>query len=162
MTFTTHSWQAFAAPTRMVKSLLATSLLAAGLAAAGHAMAQDLPGKGIKVQPLQSSIAEETFQTLLVNKAMEKLGYEVLPIREVEYATAHVAIGNGDATYMADHWDPLQADFYKNAGGADTYAKIEAARTLQIPVVMVDRPLLPARTQCQTPQQAMDWLTGQR
>lgn len=50
----------------------------------------------------------------------------------------------------------------KNAGGADTYAKIEAARTLQIPVVMVDRPLLPARTQCQTPQQAMDWLAGQR
>ncbi|WP_291588754.1 cobalt-precorrin-6A reductase [Comamonas sp. UBA7528] len=50
----------------------------------------------------------------------------------------------------------------KNAGGADTYAKIEAARALQIPVVMVDRPLLPARTQCQTPQQAMDWLAGQR
>ena len=46
----------------------------------------------------------------------------------------------------------------KNAGGADTYAKIEAARALQIPVIMVDRPLLPIRTQCQTPQQAMEWL----
>ena len=50
----------------------------------------------------------------------------------------------------------------KNAGGADTYAKIEAARALQIPVIMVGRPQLPARLQCQTPQQAMDWLTGQR
>ncbi|MEG2998952.1 MAG: cobalt-precorrin-6A reductase [Comamonas sp.] len=50
----------------------------------------------------------------------------------------------------------------KNAGGADTYAKIEAARALQIPVIMVSRPQLPARLQCQTPQQAMDWLTGQR
>lgn len=119
MTFTTHSWHALTMPTSMVKSLLATSLLVAGMAAAGHALAQDLPGKGIKVQPLQSSIAEETFQTLLVNKAMQKLGYEVLPIREVEYATAHLAISNGDATYMANHWDPLQADFYKNSGGDD-------------------------------------------
>lgn len=139
MTFTPHSWQAFAAPTRMVKSLLATSLLAAGLAAAGHAMAQDLPGKGIKVQPLQSSIAEETFQTLLVNKAMEKLGYEVLPIREVEYATAHVAIGNGDATYMADHWDPLQADFYKNAGGADKLYREGEYSTSAVQGYLIDK-----------------------
>ena len=46
----------------------------------------------------------------------------------------------------------------KNAGGADTYAKIEAARQLGLPVIMVERPLLPARTQCETPAQAMDWL----
>lgn len=50
----------------------------------------------------------------------------------------------------------------KNAGGNDTYAKIEAARALHIPVIMVDRPQLPARMQCHTPQQAMDWLAGQR
>ncbi|MCS4293532.1 glycine betaine/proline transport system substrate-binding protein [Comamonas sp. BIGb0152] len=139
MTFTTHSWHALAMPTRMVKSLLTTSLLAAGLAAAGHALAQDLPGKGIKVQPLQSSIAEETFQTLLVNKAMQKLGYEVLPIREVEYATAHVAIGNGDATYMADHWDPLQADFYKNAGGADKLYREGEYSTSAVQGYLIDK-----------------------
>lgn len=46
----------------------------------------------------------------------------------------------------------------KNAGGADTYAKIAAARALQIPVIMVDRPQLPQRPQCQTPEQAMSWL----
>jgi precorrin-6A/cobalt-precorrin-6A reductase len=50
----------------------------------------------------------------------------------------------------------------KNAGGADTYAKIAAARELRIPVVMVDRPQLPARTRCETPQQAMQWLESQR
>ncbi|WP_310309599.1 glycine betaine/L-proline ABC transporter substrate-binding protein ProX [Hydrogenophaga laconesensis] len=81
------------------------------------ATAQSLPGQGVKVQPLQSSIAEETFQTLLVSRALVKLGYDVQPIKEVEYPTAHVAIANGDATFMADHWDPLHADFYKNAGG---------------------------------------------
>ena len=97
------------------RTLLATCMTLGVAAAAAHA--SDLPGKGISVQPLQSSIAEETFQTLLVGRALEKLGYTVQPIKEIEYATAHVAIANGDATFMADHWDPLHADFYKNAGG---------------------------------------------
>ncbi|GAA3989294.1 glycine betaine/L-proline ABC transporter substrate-binding protein ProX [Comamonas faecalis] len=92
--------------------------VAASLALAGVAtQAADLPGKGIKVLPLKSSIAEETFQTLLVMKGLEKLGYDVQPIKEVEYPTAHIAIANGDATFMADHWNPLHADYYKNAGG---------------------------------------------
>lgn len=92
--------------------------LLAAIALAGGAQAQgELPGKDITVQPLQSSIAEETFQTLLVGRALEKLGYTVQPIKEVEYPTAHVAIAQGDATYMANHWDPLHADFYRNAGG---------------------------------------------
>ena len=39
--------------------------------------AADLPGKGITVNPVQSTITEETFQTLLVSRALEKLGYTV-------------------------------------------------------------------------------------
>ena len=97
-----------------LRALVACSLLALGSASA-HAQA--LPGQGTKVQPVQSSIAEETFQTLLVSRALAKLGYDVLPIKEVEYPTAHIAVANGDATFMADHWDPLHADFYRNAGG---------------------------------------------
>lgn len=89
-----------------------------GLAlAAGGAAADDLPGRGVTVQPIKSSIAEETFQTLIVMKALEELGYDVQPIKEIEYATGHVALANGDATFMADHWDPLHIDFYVNAGG---------------------------------------------
>lgn len=100
-----------------LKGFLAT-LLALCLWSTGG-QAADLPGKGVTVQPLQSSIAEETFQTLLVVKALERLGYDVKPIKEVEYATAHIAIGNGDGTFLADHWDPLHVDFYTKAGGAD-------------------------------------------
>jgi glycine betaine/proline transport system substrate-binding protein len=82
------------------------------------ALADDMhPGEGVTVQPLKSSIAEETFQTLLVTKALTELGYDVKPIKEVEYATALVALGNGDGTFMADYWDPLQEAFYKEAGG---------------------------------------------
>jgi glycine betaine/proline transport system substrate-binding protein len=96
------------------RTLIAGGLLAIGLTA--HAAAE-LPGKGVKVQPLQSAIAEETFQTLLVSRGLEKLGFDVQPIQEIEAATGHVAISNGDATFLADHWDPLHADFYKNGGG---------------------------------------------
>ena len=93
----------------------AASLLALGLA--GAATAAELPGKGITVQPIKSSIAEESFQTLLVSRALEKLGYTVKAPQEIEYATGHLALANGDATFLATHWDPLHADFYKNAGG---------------------------------------------
>lgn len=34
----------------------------------------------------------------------------------------------------------------KNSGSASTYAKIVAARTLQLPVIMIDRPILPSMT----------------
>lgn len=95
--------------------IAAMALMLAGFSANG--LAADLPGKGVTVQPLKSSIAEETFQTLLVMRALEKLGYDVKPIKEVEHAAGHVAIANGDATFLAAHWDPLHVDFYLNAGG---------------------------------------------
>ena len=97
------------------RALLATGLLALGLS--GPGAAQDLPGKGITVQPIKSSVAEELFQSLLVSRALEKLGYTVKPAQETEYATGHLALANGDATFLANHWDPLHAAFFQNAGG---------------------------------------------
>ncbi|MES2413872.1 MAG: glycine betaine/L-proline ABC transporter substrate-binding protein ProX [Pseudomonadota bacterium] len=99
----------------IAQTFLATSLVALGLTGAAHA--QSLPGQGVTVQPLKSSLAEEAFQTLLVSRALEKLGYEVKPLKDLEPATAHLAIANGDATFMASHWNLLHVDFYKNSGG---------------------------------------------
>lgn len=101
---------------KQMRKIYASAVLALGLHVTS-ASAADLPGNGVKVQPLQSSIAEETFQTLLVSRALQALGYDVAPVKEVEYPTAHVAIANGDATFMAVHWDPMHADFYRQAGG---------------------------------------------
>jgi len=95
---------------------------AAGLSvalAAAPATAADMPGAGVHVVPLKSSIAEETFQTVLVVKALEELGYDVEAIKELEYAAAYVAIANGDGTFLADGWFPLQTDFFLEAGGED-------------------------------------------
>ncbi|MDM0031053.1 glycine betaine/L-proline ABC transporter substrate-binding protein ProX [Variovorax sp. J22P271] len=91
--------------------------LVLGLGLAPRADAGALPGQGVSVQPLKSSLAEEAFQTLLVSRALERLGYDVQPMKDLEPATEHLAIANGDATFMASHWNLLHADFYKNSGG---------------------------------------------
>jgi precorrin-6A/cobalt-precorrin-6A reductase len=46
----------------------------------------------------------------------------------------------------------------KNAGSAATYAKIAAAQALDIPVIMIDRPLPPDVETVSTPAQVTDWL----
>jgi len=46
----------------------------------------------------------------------------------------------------------------KNSGGADTYAKIEAARRLGLPVVMIRRPAPPPGTVVPSVDAAMAWL----
>ena len=48
----------------------------------------------------------------------------------------------------------------KNSGGADTYAKIEAARALALPVVMIRRPTPPAGTAVPSVDAALAWLDG--
>ena len=110
-----------------LRALAACSLLALGSASA-HAQA--LPGQGTKVQPVQSSIAEETFQTLLVARALAKLGYTVQATKEVEYPTAHVAIANGDAVttlirnFRQDghaFWNEFHLSPVRNAAGRVTH-----------------------------------------
>ncbi|MBD3882265.1 cobalt-precorrin-6A reductase [Phormidium tenue FACHB-886] len=49
----------------------------------------------------------------------------------------------------------------KNSGGSATYAKIIAARELDIPIVMVQRPPLPAAAQVSTVEAAVSWLVSQ-
>lgn len=81
------------------------------------AFAADLPGKGITVQPIQSTISEESFQTLLVSRALEKLGYTVNKPSEVDYNVGYTSIASGDATFTAVNWQPLHDDMYAAAGG---------------------------------------------
>ena len=46
----------------------------------------------------------------------------------------------------------------KNAGGNATVSKIEAARALGLPVMMVQRPFIPPRPTVATAEDAMTWL----
>ncbi len=46
----------------------------------------------------------------------------------------------------------------KNSGGEATYAKIMAARELGLPVVMVQRPMMPESDRAENVPEAIDWL----
>ena len=46
----------------------------------------------------------------------------------------------------------------KNAGGTGARAKLDAARALGLPVLMIDRPVLPKRTEFSQVAQVLDWL----
>lgn len=95
------------------------AILAAALTtlAAAQASAADLPGTGITVKPVQSTISEEAFQTLLVSRALEQLGYRVEKPSEVDYNVGYTSLASGDATFTAVNWQPLHDDMYNAAGG---------------------------------------------
>lgn len=105
----------------MLKSVLAA---AASLVLVASAQAKDVPGKGRTATPVVSSVAEEQFQTRLVGEGLRRLGYKVPEALEIDYAAGHVALANGDAQWMAVHWDPLHATFFANAGGDGRMTKI--------------------------------------
>lgn len=48
----------------------------------------------------------------------------------------------------------------KNAGGSGAVAKLEAARRLGLPVILIQRPVLPARRAVGTVAEVLDWLHG--
>lgn len=103
----------------MNMKLITTAALAIASAtsyADGH-----LPGEGVSVVPVQSAIAEETFQTVVVNRALEALGYSIEDIQEVDYSAGYTAIANGDATFLTVNWFPLHNTMYANAGGDDKF-----------------------------------------
>jgi precorrin-6A/cobalt-precorrin-6A reductase len=61
-----------------------------------------------------------------------------------------------ETALLRDH--RIEVIVSKNAGGEATYAKIEAARALGIPVVMVARPHKPAGHRVVSPDEAVAWL----
>ena len=95
----------------LLKQVLGGAAIALAASLVMPASAADMPGKGVKVQPIKSSIAEETFQTLLVMHALTDLGYDVQPIKEIEYAAGHIALGNGDATLYGRPLESLACGF---------------------------------------------------
>lgn len=75
---------------------------------------------------------------------------------------AHVIVDRGpfdaeaDRALMEVHGTQLVVS--KNAGGTGAYAKIAAARALGLPVVMIDRPALPARAEVHDAHAVLDWV----
>ncbi|MEM9221190.1 MAG: glycine betaine/L-proline ABC transporter substrate-binding protein ProX [Pseudomonadota bacterium] len=104
--------------TQLVAAVLATTMLS------GPALANDKPGEGITVQPVIGLIAEEYFQSRLLFKALEDLGYEVAEPLETEVQTAHLAVGTGDAHFYPIHWKTLHSAFFDESGGEGVVERV--------------------------------------
>lgn len=64
----------------------------------------------------------------------------------------------GDRQLMQTHEIGLVVS--KNAGGEGARSKLTAARTLGLPVLMIDRPALPPRTEVTTVREVLAWIGG--
>ena len=64
----------------------------------------------------------------------------------------------GDRALLQEHG--ITHIVAKNAGGSGAQAKLEAARALGLPVILVERPAVPLRRTAQTVAQVMAWLGG--
>ncbi len=62
----------------------------------------------------------------------------------------------GDRALMQEHGIDLVVS--KNAGGKGAEAKLIAARQLGLPVLMIDRPAMPARLEVHRPEDVLAWL----
>ncbi|MBM3611373.1 MAG: cobalt-precorrin-6A reductase [Alphaproteobacteria bacterium] len=84
------------------------------------------------------------------------------PAGPLPFPQAEVIVDRGpfdtaaDRALMERHGTGLVVS--KNAGGTGAYAKIAAARALGLPVVMIDRPSLPARAEAQEVAEVLDWI----
>jgi precorrin-6A/cobalt-precorrin-6A reductase len=77
---------------------------------------------------------------------------------------AKAVIARGPFTIQGDT-ELLRSNFIthivaKNAGGSGAEAKLHAARALDLPVILIDRPALPARDSRATLAGVLDWLAA--
>lgn len=102
-----------------------TATLTAGMILVPPALvsAQETPGEGVEVKPAYGLLGE-LFQTEIVNIGLEELGYEVDEGVEIEYATMHVAVSNGDVDFAPVHWEALHNQFYEENGGGEAMMRV--------------------------------------
>jgi precorrin-6A/cobalt-precorrin-6A reductase len=87
------------------------------------------------------------------------------PAPELQIPQGHLLLDRGpfnldqERQLLKDH--QIEAIVSKNSGGDATYAKVIAARELGIPIVMVQRPLMPPGEQVADVAGAMAWLKQQ-
>ncbi|MEO1145326.1 MAG: glycine betaine/L-proline ABC transporter substrate-binding protein ProX [Cyanobacteria bacterium J06638_22] len=100
--------------------------------------AADLPGEGISVVSAYA-VLEERFQTEIVNIGLEKLGYEIEPLVEVDYTALFLDMSNGNITYTPAHWSVNQESLFENSGGDDALERAGSIVSDSLQGYMIDK-----------------------
>ena len=125
---------------------------AAAVAALGDASRTVFCGIGRLALGELAKAPQHRYVIRLIDAPEQPLG---LPRVTVIQATGPFT-SEGDMALFRDHG--VEVILAKNSGGSATISKIEAARTLGLPVIMVSRPFIPPRPTVETPALAIDWL----
>lgn len=124
-----------------------------------EAAARSLPGDGSAVF---LAIGRQNLQPFTGLNHVWMLRFAEVAAHPLRDATLIVSRGPftvaGDMALMRRH--AIAHVVAKNAGGHAAEAKLAAARELALPVVMIDRPVLPLRRVVATPAEVMAWLHG--
>lgn len=101
---------------------------------------EPLPGDGVTVRPIRISVPEDHFQTEVINKALEKLGYEVEETAEVlAPSIMFTALANGDVDYTPVHWERIFTKFYEKSGGSEKLEKMGILVTDTVQGYQIDK-----------------------
>lgn len=75
-----------------------------------------LPGKGVKIRPASGGTAGGQFVSEVISIGLEKLGYEVEELKQLNTTAIFLALGN-DEIDVAPTLEKLFANFFEKAGG---------------------------------------------
>lgn len=124
-----------------------------------HAAAQALPGDGSTVF---LAIGRQQLAPFLGLNHRWMLRFAEVASHPLRDATLIVSRGPfsvaGDVALMRRH--DVAHVVTKNSGGGGAEAKLAAARELALPVIVIDRPALPARDVVASVAEVMAWLHG--
>ncbi|MBP0008698.1 MULTISPECIES: glycine betaine/L-proline ABC transporter substrate-binding protein ProX [unclassified Roseofilum] len=93
----------------------------------------------VTIRSGHSSWVEESFQTQIVNLGLEKLGYTIDPVKELEYPAVYLSVANGDLDYSVVYYQPGHNDFFKNAGGEEKLVGLGLLTTSGLQGYLIDK-----------------------
>jgi precorrin-6A/cobalt-precorrin-6A reductase len=116
-----------------------------------------VPLLALERPPWQRAPGDRWIEVDDLKAAAEALGAAPLPLPDAEVIVARGPFDRaGDRAMLANYRAEIVVA--RNAGGDAASAKIEAARDLALPVVMVRRPFVPARAKVETVAEVLRWL----
>lgn len=93
----------------------------------------------VKVRPAHGGLPEESFRAEIVKIGLEKLGYELEPIKAIDYTAKLLAIANGELDYTVTHWEKNHQAFFERSGGQDKLEKVGTIIPQMLQGYQIDR-----------------------
>ncbi|MDJ1170877.1 glycine betaine/L-proline ABC transporter substrate-binding protein ProX [Roseofilum sp. BLCC_M154] len=110
------------------KSLFISTVLSLGMALTGcdstAPSRSNLSPEDVTIRSAHSTWLDEIFQTEVVNIGLEQLGYQIAPVKRLEYPGIYLSLANGDLDYSVVYYSPSHDGMLDQAGGEEKIQKL--------------------------------------